>query len=148
MDLFRGSFFCLPCMFILPAKFFDKKMNLKLFLITLYIDSSFLPVSSPTFLYVLANEFPTISSIHRFYSYLRVLGAPKPPDFWRLMFAFLLGKCLSMRPLSHIVFVVKFLRNFLWLYYFIFPAALVSPLSSVCFTIIIVYLVGVVAASH
>ena len=69
-------------------------------------------------------------------------------------FAFLLGKCLGMRLISHIIFVLKFLRNFLWLYYFVVPAALVSPLSSVCFIIIImiiiiiIYLVGVVVASH
>lgn len=55
---------------------------------------------------------------------------------------------------ANIVFVLKFLRNFLWLYYFVFSATPVSPLSSVCFIIIIiiniirVYLMGVVVASH
>ena len=57
------------------------------------------------------------------------------------MFAFLLGKCLGMRLLSHIVFVLKFLRNFLWLYYFVFSATPVSPLSSVCFIVIIIIII-------
>ena len=69
------------CIYYLQS-FLVKKMNLKLFLITLYIDSSFLPVSSPTFLYVLANEFPTISSKHRFYSYL--IAAMKLKDAYSL----------------------------------------------------------------